>query len=148
MCRTDGKVYYTSNGNISINKSKLNKDTMEELAKSSATQLDVYYVRKEVSKIQKIFEAHIQDNNEWRDLMKKSLTVETVNGKTKTWTLAELALNNYENLRLMRDLNKLYEIMIRHKVLLFITFSIILAFHNNIVQILSDAVKLVKDLIP
>ena len=159
MCHTDLYSYYTKGGPVQI-KQKLDtieKAKLQELEKSQATQLDIFLIRSSLSDTREVldslrekFEDHIASHKEWNKIQdewrdrveamiienQQALFVDVKNGdgNTHTKTVGEVVEDNYNNLRLFRDLNRIYAALMAHKTLSVIALATLIVFHDPIFE--------------
>lgn len=168
MCRPAETGYYGEKGMLHISEEPLtaaDRKILGELEATGATQLDLYYTRKELHNLEKkidIFEdnraknftelqelldehfrnhkAVLDDISSFKQEMKSAMYIPVKNGHERLASIGEISLINYQSLKLYRDVNRVYGAIKDHRVLAIILTLLIIFFSKDIGEFIGFAV--------
>lgn len=147
----------------------LDQKIMDELSKSPATQLDLYYLRNDLYKVEKKLDAwvherhvaldgvrdlinkHIQSHKVFQEElhmfqedMKKGLFINIgEKDDQKLASVGEISLINYHDLRFLRDFNKIYTVIKKHKILFLLILATLLVYGSKIMGFIQWILSLI-----
>lgn len=132
----------------------IKENILAELKKKPITQLDIYYLSEEIDRLkteigtlQNLVEAngdilntHLGGTESRWQRMRDAFKIEVKNGTTRVTDIGQLTLENYNDLRPLRDFNKIYDIIMRHKMLFIIVSFFIFVYQGEIANLIGTLI--------
>ena len=174
MCRPVETGYYGEKGMLHISEEPLtaaDRKILGELETTGATQLDLYYTRKELhslekkidsfednrvksfTDLQKILEEHLknhktvlEDITGFKQEMRSAMYIPVKNGHERLASIGEISLINYQSLKLYRDVNRVYRAIKDHRVLAITLALLLIFFSKDIGEFLNFAIHWIVSL--
>lgn len=168
MCRPDESGWHGEDGMLHISEEPLtaaDRKILKELEHSSVSQLDLYYTRRDLHKLEKkldslesmkdkkleklqtALDGHIEQHaqfqaeiSDFKREMRSALFIPVKNGTERLASIGEISLINYQSLKLYRDVNRIYSIIKDHKWLAIFLILVIIFFSKDIGEFISFAI--------